>query len=677
MVFLYGCGRDSPTGPENGRVIPLVSPHTCVVTADGDFTLLDRNGSTFVIRAAEDAPEIRVGYIIVGADRGGFLRRVKAVRETTGALVLDTEPASLTDAVIVGRIDTTIDVGAGSHRACLGTGRSPGRAAARAWTPALLSPGVTLSDEGLDLAGVILLDAGGGDRRSTIMITNGNISFNPHVEMGATVRARSIDRLHASAEGMLRFSCDLSIDMPEPIDAAGEIPLASFSATFVQQIGAVPVVETVTLVFAAGYEVSGAFAGDCDMSFEATALAGVVSSYRDGGWIDGGAVDPSLAASPFTCGAYADADIRIYVRPHIDISFYAVPAIELGAMPRLRVRAETPAAPVWEWAVEGGIDVSSLIDARILDEELAPHTATPASFNTELDTGPFSTDEFVFVIAWGGAGSDDGRFLVPRGIAVDAAPHIYVVDSHVHRVQVFRPDSTFVTGWGGQGTGDGQFKFPNGIAAGAAGHVYVVDADNRRVQKFRSDGAFVTAWGVEGTGDGEFKDPQGIAVSAGGDVFVTDAFIHRIQQFTADGAFVTAWGSFGEGTGEFDRPMGIAVGGDGTVYVSECGNQRIQAFTTSGEFLHAWGSFGTGDGEFDCPIDVAVDVNGTVYVVDYGNDRVQVFAPDGRFLAKLGSTGNGDGQFNRPAGIAVDALGQLYIVDSENKRVQRFAPKIR
>lgn len=677
ILFPCACGEDSPAGPEGGRVIPLVSPHTHVVMEDGDLTLLDRSGATFVIRATDDAPDVRVGHIIVGTGRGGFLRRVKAVRETNGALVLETEPASVIDAVVVGEIDTTIDVGTGSQRACPGAGSSPGRAAAGGWTPVLHAPGVTLSDEGLDLTGVTLFDAVAGDRRSTITITNGLISFNPLVEMGLTVRARSIDRLHASAGGMLRFSCDVSVDIPESIDATGEIPLASFSATLVQHIGAVPIVETVALVFTAGFEVSGAYAGGCIMSFEAAGHTGITSMYRNGEWMDEGAIDPALHASPLTCGAYADADIRIYVKPHIDISFYAEPAIELSAVPQLRVHAITPAAPVWEWTVEGSMHVTSSVRAPILDEDLAPHTATPASVLEKLDSGPFSTDEFVFVTAWGEPGDGDGQFFVPRGVAADAERNIYIADSHAHRVQVFRPDSTFVTGWGGQGTGSGQFNFPHGIAADAAGTLYVVDTDNHRIQKFRSDGTFLTAWGAEGTGDGEFKDPQGIAVGGSGDVFVSDCFTQRIQRFSADGAFVSAWGSYGDGNGEFACPIGIAVSGTGIVYVSECSNHRIQAFTADGLFLHAWGGSGDADGAFNCPIDVTVDGDGTVYVVDYGNDRIQMFTPDGRFQTKLGGTGNSDGQFNRPVGIAVDALGQLYIVDSENKRVQRFAPKIR
>ena len=297
LALPTGCGKQSPTEPGSGRLFPLISPHTYVITEGGEHSLLDRDGSTFIVRSAAGAPGIGVGHIIIGADRGGFIRRVISVREAMGALALETEPAALTDAVIVGTIDTTIHLGAGSSR--LRSGASPptippigtrtrdlpvrdaltaAHGAPRAPHPNLIAPGATLSDEGLVLSGVSLLESGTGDRRSTIVMTDGFVTFDPAVETGFTIRARSIDRLFARAEGLLRFRCDLSIDIPESIEAAGEIPLASFSANFVRYIGAVPVAGVVTLHFTAGYEVSGAYVGGCDVSFDAEAYTSVTSS---------------------------------------------------------------------------------------------------------------------------------------------------------------------------------------------------------------------------------------------------------------------------------------------------------------------------------------------------------------------------------------------------------------
>jgi hypothetical protein len=66
---------------------------------------------------------------------------------------------------------------------------------------------------------------------------------------------------------------------------------------------------------------------------------------------------------------------------------------------------------------------------------------------------------------------------------------------------------TFVSTWGSAGTGDGQFNSPLGVAVGPAGNVYVVDQGNHRIQKFDSTGTFLTTWGSKGTGDGQFEVP--------------------------------------------------------------------------------------------------------------------------------------------------------------------------
>ena len=61
---------------------------------------------------------------------------------------------------------------------------------------------------------------------------------------------------------------------------------------------------------------------------------------------------------------------------------------------------------------------------------------------------------------------------------------VYVVDASNHRVQKFTSEGVFVSKWGTAGTGDGQFDLPKGIAATSDGSIYVVDLRNNRIQKF-------------------------------------------------------------------------------------------------------------------------------------------------------------------------------------------------
>ena len=307
-----------------------------------------------------------------------------------------------------------------------------------------------------------------------------------------------------------------------------------------------------------------------------------------------------------------------------------------------------------------------------------------------------------FVTAWGSPGSGDGQFRTPNGIAVDDRGDVYVVDSENNRIEKFSATGRFLGKWGrnggdgSAGSGDGEFNFPYGVAADGWGNVYVADGRNNRIQKFTSDGKFLAKWGRNGgdgsagTGDGEFNNPRGVTTDVFGNVYVADHGNNRIEKFARDGRFLRKWGrnggdgSAGSGNGEFDQPRGLAVGARGRIYVAEKRNHRIQELGADGTFLRKWGrnggdgTPGNGDGEFNLPYGVAVARNGHVFVADTLNNRIQEFTASGQFVAKLGrnggdgSAGSGTGEFNAVYGIAVDCRSGVYATDDENNRVQRF-----
>lgn len=264
--------------------------------------------------------------------------------------------------------------------------------------------------------------------------------------------------------------------------------------------------------------------------------------------------------------------------------------------------------------------------------------------------------------------------------------------------------------WGEKGTAPGQFNEPRGLALDGAGNLYVVDSKNDRIQKLGPDGKPLTAWGHEGQDTGNFKDPGGIAVSPDGFVYVADTWNHRIQKFDANGGFITEWHESG-----FWGPRGVAIGPDGTIYVTDTGNKRVISFDPNGKQLNVWGHDGSKPGDLIEPVGIAVDESGHVVVADTGNHRVQIFDAQGKFikehpvsgweefytepyLAMLGSdllatdsynhraaryangslvyswgkSGSGRGDFNRPIGIAVDKQGAVYVSDTMNHRIQKF-----
>jgi len=230
------------------------------------------------------------------------------------------------------------------------------------------------------------------------------------------------------------------------------------------------------------------------------------------------------------------------------------------------------------------------------------------------------------------------------------------------------------------GSGDGQFSNPEGLATNSAGRVYVVESANNRVQEFTSAGTFIRKWGANGgdgtsgSGNGEFSNPNGIAVSPTGNVYVADTNNGRIQEFTPTGAFIRKWGTFGSGNGEFGNLTGVATDPTGNVYAVDAGNAVVQKFTSTGTFLRKWGTPGANPGQFSIPSGAATDASGNVYVTDSGNNRIQKFTPNGVFAGLFGSSGTGNGQFHSPWGIAtISSAGNIYVVDSGNDRVQKLS----
>jgi DNA-binding beta-propeller fold protein YncE len=288
---------------------------------------------------------------------------------------------------------------------------------------------------------------------------------------------------------------------------------------------------------------------------------------------------------------------------------------------------------------------------------------------------------YLFVKQWGSQGKGDGKFIRPRGIAVDSLRNVYVADSGNNRIQKFNSTGNFITQWGSQGNASGQFANPTGIAIDSSDNVYVADSGNNRIQKFDNTGKFLLEWGSRGTPHGtllgqvlgQFANPTGIAVDSSDNVFVVDTGNNRVLMYDSTGKFMVICCALDPRLGIMNSPTGIGVDLLENRYAVDAGNNRVLKFSSSGDYLRSW-SNGTGFVRIINPTGIAIDTYGNIYVGDAGNNRVLKFSSNGNFITKLGSQGRGDGQFIRPAGIAVDSSDNVYVTDYSH-RVQEFAPK--
>jgi len=135
-----------------------------------------------------------------------------------------------------------------------------------------------------------------------------------------------------------------------------------------------------------------------------------------------------------------------------------------------------------------------------------------------------------------------GEFFFPDGIAVADDGRVFVADGNNRRVQVFSPS--------------GEFKYfvdtsgiPRGVAIDAKEHLYVVDAVAHAVDIYDLSGTRLAQFGSRGFGPGQFNYPVDIAIDKGQRIYVTDRENNQVQVWgwpivapAVFAPFTTQWG---------------------------------------------------------------------------------------------------------------------------------------
>ncbi len=301
------------------------------------------------------------------------------------------------------------------------------------------------------------------------------------------------------------------------------------------------------------------------------------------------------------------------------------------------------------------------------------------------------------------------------GVAVDASGNVYFADDQ--RIRKVAADTGIITTVAGNGnvgfSGDGgaataaELYNPRGVAVDAAGNVYIVDKGNQRIREVLASTGIITTIAGNGnvgfSGDGgaataaELYNPSGVAVDTAGNVYIADAGNNRIREVTAGTGIITTIagndtsGYAGDGgaasAATLFYPNSVAVDAAGNVYIADEYNNCIREVSASAGIITTIAGGGSnypGDGgaataaQLDLPSGVAVDAAGNVYIIM--NNRVrEVSASTGIITTIAGndtSGYSGDGgaasaaALSSPRGVAVDACGHIYIADRGNYRIR-------
>jgi len=289
--------------------------------------------------------------------------------------------------------------------------------------------------------------------------------------------------------------------------------------------------------------------------------------------------------------------------------------------------------------------------------------------------------------------SPDGKYILswqmpettlgkPKGMGRDREGNIIVVEPHYQRVNHFTTNGVLVAQWGCRGTNEGCFMLPRGIAENSRGEFLVSEyMGAERVQRFalavqtpesRAQSRPLTPALSPSAGErGNTNWPYVKADAPLG----SQSQQHAGSETGASGRearLLQVIGKAGTGPGEFNRAEGVCVDAQDRTYVADSCNHRIQIFSADGKFLREFGSAGSRLGEMSYPYDVAVDAAGNIFVCEFGNSRIQVFDASCQPVEIIGGAGVALGQYSNPWAIVLDSHGNLIVADALNHRLQKL-----
>ncbi len=249
--------------------------------------------------------------------------------------------------------------------------------------------------------------------------------------------------------------------------------------------------------------------------------------------------------------------------------------------------------------------------------------------------------------------------MTPSAVAVDRFGNLLIVETGANRVREVAADGRIrtIVGTGAAGLGPDSLpatqtdlRAPRGLCLDRAGDIYVVDTANNRVLLVPANGLVSTAAGNGAggaAGDGgpatiaQLNQPTACALDSAGNLYIADTYNHRIRRVDPAGAITTVAGTGVAGNGgdegpatsaTLNAPRGVTVDDNGNLYVSDTGNNSVRQVTLDGA-IHTIGGNGVeglgGDGgpalsaSLDAPGGILLDGSGDLYFADTNNNRIR------------------------------------------------------
>ena len=250
----------------------------------------------------------------------------------------------------------------------------------------------------------------------------------------------------------------------------------------------------------------------------------------------------------------------------VDVLRGSVPSPTIGTPSGIAFRdghlyvCDTSDNSLHDWDLAGGraqrIGVSD-------DAALAKPVAVTIDEQGTLYVADTERGEVVAFVPGGGEADrfrpDDRKDFRPVGVAVQGT-ELYVADIVSHAIEVFDTASgEHLRSIGKAGSAEGQFYYPTGLAFDNEGRLVVADLMNARVQVIGTDGESILSFGRPGNRYGDMGKPKRVAVGPDGVIFVADPEFAHVHLFDWEGRLLMLLGGPGNDAGSTPLPCGVAV----------------------------------------------------------------------------------------------------------------------
>jgi sugar lactone lactonase YvrE len=250
----------------------------------------------------------------------------------------------------------------------------------------------------------------------------------------------------------------------------------------------------------------------------------------------------------------------------------------------------------------------------------------------------------------------------PQGLALDRNNHLYLADTHNHRIRRVDLTTGLITTIAGATAGysgdngpatTATLNLPTALAVDANNNLYLADTQNHRIRKIAAATGLITT--VAGTGTQGFSgdngpavtaaidSPTGMAVNAAGDLYLADTHNHRIRKIAATTGLITTIAGTGlpgysgdsspATAATLSLPHGLTADRAGNLYLADTANHRIRRIDAITGIITTIAGTGTqtfsGDtgaataAGLDSPRTAVISPSGLVTLADTANQRIR------------------------------------------------------